>query len=221
MDIRNQIIDKIKRNRISTTEIADCMNKSGDIPDVYALNRGHFTVGRVFWVYAYNESNWEVHEQLRNIQEGDIALVDTFNCGRRAVFGHLVSKFLMLYRQVSAIVVRGYLRDVPNLLKENWPIWLEGETPIGCFNRKNDIPFDRDIIETRQQLYMDAIAVCDDAGVVVIPKQIQDKEFLDKLDWIEEQEDTWYDCVDRLKWDTYDTVCLKKYHKKNDINSIS
>ena len=30
-------------------------------------------------------------------------------------------------------------------------------------------------------------------------------------DFIEQQEDIWFDCLDRLKWDTFDIVCLKKY----------
>jgi len=219
MDISNQIMDKIKRNRISTTEIADCMNKTGDIPGVHALNKGLFRVGKVFWVYAYNESNWEVHEQIRNVEEGDIVLIETFNCGKRAVFGELVSKYLLLYKQVSGIVVRGFMRDVPHLIKENWPIWLEGETPIGCFNKKNESPFDANTMEKRHLTYNNAIAVCDDSGVVIIPSSLHSEEFLKKLDWIEEQEDIWFDCIDRLKWDTFDTVCLKKYLNKEKATS--
>lgn len=37
------------------------------------------------------------------------------------------------------------------------------------------------------------------------------EDFLNKLHHIEEQEDTWFECIDHRKWDTYDTVCLKKY----------
>ncbi|MEE9215573.1 MAG: RraA family protein [Thermodesulfobacteriota bacterium] len=210
MNISEQIIDKIKRNRISTTEIADCMNKSGNLPNVYTLNKGHFRVGRVFWAYAYNESNWGCHEQLRDVQEDQVVVVETFNCNQRAIFGSLVSKFLMLYRQACAIVVCGHMRDAPHLIKENWPIWLEGITPIGCFNKKNGKPSDKKIKEKRK--YFDgAVAVCDDSGVIIIPKKYHVKTFLDKLDLIEEQEDIWFDCIDRLKWDTFETVCLKKY----------
>ncbi len=215
MQISDQIIDKIKRNRISTTEIADCMDKTGHIPDVYPLNKGHFRVGKIFWAYAYNESNWECHEQLRDVQEGQIVIVEAFNCGQRAIFGSLVSKFLMLYRQANAIVVKGYLRDVPHLVKENWPIWLEGVTPIGCFNRLNEVSLDKKIVNERKTFFDGAIAVCDDSGVVVIPEHFHNKGFLDKLDFIEEQEDIWFDCIDRLKWDTFDTVCLKKYKQKS------
>ncbi|KWT91558.1 RraA family protein [Candidatus Magnetominusculus xianensis] len=211
MNITDIIIDKIKRNRISSTEVADCLNKTGVIDEVFPLNPRHFRVGRVFWAYAYNESNWEVHEQIRNVTEGDIVLVEAFNCAGRAIFGDLVSKYLILYKQVSGIVVKGKLRDIPRLIKENWPIWYEGATPIGCFNNKNELPFNPEIIEDRERLYKGAIAVCDDSGVVIIPNEVQNDDFLKKLDWIEEQEDMWYECIDRRKWDTFDTVCLKKY----------
>ena len=208
---RQLIIDRIRLNRISTTEIADCLNKTGAVPLVSPVNKGHFQVGPVFWAYAFNESNWEVHEQLREVKPGDVVLVETFDCGDRAIFGELVAKFVLLYRQAAAIVVQGKLRDVPRLLKENWSIWSTGGTPIGCFNRRNEEPFPADILAERKARYEGAIAVCDDSGVVIIPAKNVGPEFLEKLAWIEEQEDLWFDCVDRRKWDTFDTVCLKKY----------
>lgn len=215
MEITNEIIKKIKTNRISTTEVADCLDKTGAIQGVYALNRGHFRVGRIFWVYAWNESNWEVHEQIRDVKEGDIVYIEPFECKDRAIIGELVAKFILLYRQAGALVVSGKLRDVPHLIKENWPIWFTGPNPVGCFNRPNDSnPIDPALVERRKQEFDGAIAVCDDSGVVVIPKKAQNNDFIKKLDWIEEQEDIWFDCVDRLKWDTFDTVCLKKYLKK-------
>jgi hypothetical protein len=59
--------------------------------------------------------------------------------------------------------------------------------------------------------YDGAIAVCDDTGVTIIPKNVQDESFIDKLNAMEELEDIWFDCIDRRKFDTFDTVCLKKY----------
>jgi hypothetical protein len=32
---------------------------------------------------------------------------------------------------------------------------------------------------------------------------------------IEEQEDVWFNCIDRLKYSTFETVCLKKYEENN------
>jgi len=212
--LAEQIVDKLQRNRISSTEVADCLDKSGAIPRVRALNRGHHRVGPVFWTYAYNESNWEFHEQIRNVPKGSVVVTETFDCGERAVYGNLLSKFLILYRQASALVTCGLLRDVPHLLKENWPVWMEGQTPMGCFNRRNTTPLDAAILAERSSFYAGALAVCDDTGVVVIPGASVNEEFLKKLDWIEEQEDTWFDCIDRKKWDTFETVCLKRYEKE-------
>jgi regulator of RNase E activity RraA len=211
MTIQLQIIDKIRRNRISTTEVADCLGKSGALNGVRALNPGHFRVGEVFWTYAYNESNWEHHDQIRQAPEGAIVLTEAFDCADRAIFGALVAKFLILYRQVSGLVVTAPLRDAPHLIKENWPIWCTGVSPIGCFNQKNERPLDPSLERSHRETYDGAIAVCDDSGVVVIPKDRHAPELLDKLDWIEEQEDVWFDCIDRLKWDTFDAVCRKRY----------
>ncbi len=217
-----EIIHKIRQNRISTTEVADCMNKTGLLSErLYALNARHFKVGRVKWTYAINESNWEHHEQVADIDPGFVVITEPFNCGERAIFGDLVTKYLMLYRQCEALVVLGKLRDIPHLIKENYPIWLEGVSPVGCFNTKSEKGLDQSLIDQRRALYDDSIAVCDDSGVVIIPKELHTEEFLKKLDWIEEQEDIWFDCIDRRKWSTYDTVCLKKYLNEPESNKFN
>lgn len=221
MNITDQIIQKIKKNRISATEVADCMNKTGNLDyGLYPLNRQHFKVGRVKWTYALNESNWEHHRQIADIESGLIIITEPFNCGERAIFGDLVTKYLMLYSQSEALIVLGKLRDIPHLIKENYPIWLKGITPIGCFNKPSEIDLDNRIIEERRAKYDDTIAVCDDSGVVIIPKELHNEDFLKKLDWIEEQEDIWFDCIDRRKWSTYDTVCLKKYLQDPESNKF-
>jgi 4-hydroxy-4-methyl-2-oxoglutarate aldolase len=212
--LKQAIIDYIKRNKVSSTEVADCLGKTGAIPDVQAVNRGHFCVGNVFWAYAYGESNWDVHEQMEKVKEGDIVFVEVFDCNDRAIFGELVAKYVLLYRQAAAIVVTGKLRDAQNLIKENWPIWCTGFTPIGCFNEKLSKSLSKDIIRERREKYDGAIAVCDDTGVVIIPKDQHNEELYKKLEFIEEQEDIWFDCIDRIKMSTYETVCLKKYLNK-------
>ncbi|TLM80554.1 MAG: RraA family protein [Actinobacteria bacterium] len=209
--MKDQIIDYIRRNRVSTTEVADCLDKTGVIPGVHALNRGHFRVGPVHWAYADGESNWACHEGLRDVAEGAVVVVDAFDCGERAIFGDLVTKFLVLYRQAEAVVVVGNMRDAARLIRENYPVWCAGTNPVGCFNTADRPLADPSLVAERRAYLEGAIAVCDDTGVVIIPKERYDAEFLGRLEAIEEQEDIWYECIDRRKWDTYDTVCLKKY----------
>ena len=211
MEVREQIIKYIRVNKVSTTEVADCLGKTGVLPNVMPVNRGQFQVGKVKWVYAYNESNWDVHEQVRDTEKDDIVYIETFQCGDRAIVGELVSKYILLDRQAAAIVTNTKMRDAHRLIKEQYPIWCTGFSPVGCFNMKNSQPFDQAIIKDRMENVNGSIMVCDDSGVVIIPKEKITEDMLQKLIAIEEQEDIWFDCIDRRKWDTFDTVCLKKY----------
>jgi len=210
-DIQFKVIEKIRKNRISTTEVADCLGKTGALTDIHPLNRGHHQVGRVEFVYAYNESNWGLHKQIEDVPEDCILVVENYKCGDKALFGEIVTKFLVLYQKVNAIAVNGTVRDVSSLYKEDYPVWARGATPIGCYNKPNDEPLDEEIISGWRQRYEGAVAVCDDAGVVVIPDEKITHDFLEKLDFIELQEDIWEYCVDTKKWSTYRTVCEKDY----------
>lgn len=212
--MKEEIIKFIKTNRVSTTEVADCMNKTGTFENAYALNRGKFKVGNVKWVYAYDESNWSIHEQIRDVVAGDIVMIEAFNCGERATIGELVAKYLLLYRGAEAIISNAKMRDGARLIKEDYPIWCAGLTPIGCFNNLLEHPLNADILQQHKEKYDNSIAVCDDSGVVIVPQQFHTKEFLNKLVAIEEQEDMWFECLDRRKWDTYDIVCQKRYLKE-------
>ncbi len=210
-DLMQKMVEKIRQNRISTTEVADCLGKTGALPGVSPLNPRHFRVGPVFFAYAYNDSNWELHQQLEQVRPGDIVVIDIPDGSQKAIFGSLVTKYIMLYKQASAVVLNGYARDGHTLVKENYPVWCKGLSPVGFFNRKNEDPVDQHWLKQRKEHFEGAIAVCDDSGVVVIPKAHVTDEFMLKLDFIELQEDIWFYCIDVKKWSTYDTVCLKKY----------
>lgn len=209
--MKNKIIDYIRRNRVCTTEVADCLGKSGALPGVLPLNRGHFKVGSVKWVYAWKSSNWSVHEQIIDTCENDIVFIEAIECEGRAIIGQLVSKFLLLYRQASAIVVNAPMRDAAAVIRENYPIWCVGVNPVGCFNTQPVVGLPDEVARAHRELYEDAIMVCDDCGVVLVPKECHTQEFLDKLVAIEEQEDIWFDRLDHKKENTFEIVCLKKY----------
>lgn len=211
MTIKDKIVDFIKRNRVCTTEVADCLGKTGALEGIMPINRGQFKVGNVKWVYANAESNWNVHEQIISTEEGDIVFIEAFDCKHRAIIGELVSKYILLYRQATAIICNAKFRDAAALLKEGYPIWCTGFTPIGCFNTKPDTDLDPLILAEHKHMYDGAIAVCDDCGVVIIPKEYITEEFYQKLVAIEEQEDIWFSRLDHYKESTFDIVCLKKY----------
>lgn len=211
MSMTDQIIDYLRRNRVSTTEVADCLGKAGTLSGLMPCTTGYYRAGKIKWVYAYNETNWPLHEQIRDIEDGCIVFVDAYHCERRAILGQLISKYLLLYHQSEALIVQGQLRDAAEILREKWPIWCSGYTPIGCFNTKPDTEVDESWKKAHHRLYDGAIAVCDDCGVVVIPKADINEEFLSKLHHIEAQEDIWFDRLDHYKDSTFDIVCRKTY----------
>lgn len=212
MEIKERIIDYIRKNRVSTTEVADCLGKSGALEGVMPLNPHHFAVGEVHYLYAIEDSNWTVHEELdQNPVTDKIVMIDAIDVHDRAVIGDIVSKYILLYQCNRGIICTGRMRDAHVLIKENYPLWCKGVSPVGCFNREVDKGKFTEEINRRRECYHGMIAVCDDSGVVLIPKEDITEELYRRLVAIEEQEDIWYDCIDRRKWSTYRTICLKEY----------
>jgi len=210
MSIKERIIDFIKKNRVSTTEVADALGKVGALPQVLPVNADVHEVGEIFCVFTANESNYQVHEEMRAVPENSIAIVFTEHCQGRAILGELVTKYALLYRGAKALVVDGLVRDIAGIRRSKFKVWCKGTTPIGCFNKRAEQfePIKRAAIEQR---YQGAIAVCDDGGVVCIENHQMTEELLLSLERIELQEDIWFFCLDTLKWDTKKIVCDKAY----------
>ncbi len=218
-EIMDQMIELIRHNRISTSEISDCLGKTGEIKGITALNPGHFNVGPIRFVYAYNCSNWELHEQMADVRAGEVVVVEAIDCEDFALFGALVAKYVLLYRGAAAIAVKGLLRDAHSLRKENYPIWLYGVTPTGCYNRQNETLPDDERLKALRAPYEGGIAVCDDSGVVVIPERQITSAFMEKLHWIELQEDAWFHSIDTDGFSTYETVCQRRYLEEGSVFS--
>ena len=211
-NIKQKMISIIKKNRISSVEVADALNKTGVIEGPKALVKGKFVVGEVQYIYGHSETNWPIHEQGEKINEGGLLYVDTFNCNNKAAFGDVVAKYFILYKGIEGVVVNGLLRDVHTLVKESYPLWCKGITPLGCFNKNieaSDLILNEASI--RKQYFEGGIMVCDDSGCTFIHKDLITEETLRKLEFIELQEDIWYYCIDTLKWSTFKTICQKAY----------
>lgn len=215
--MKQTIIDLIRANKISSTEVADALGKKGLVPHARALNAGLHRVGEVEFVYAFQESNWETHQQIQHVATDRIIYVHGIACGERAILGDLVAKYLILYKKAEAIVVSGLVRDAHRLIKENHPIWSHGVSPIGCFNRKNETQPDEQLLKKLTDTFQGGIMVCDDTGVVLISPEDITQQLYERLKFIELQEDIWFFCLDVHKMTTYEIVCEKKYLKEEGL----
>lgn len=211
--VADVIVEFIKKNRISTTEVADALGKKGAIEGLYPVNQGKHRVGRVHGVVAVNGSNYFVHKEISKVMEGDVFLISTVGFSTESVIGDLIARSVLLYSSAAAIIVEGNVRDYARLIREDYAIWCKGRSPIGAINTLQG--------ENQKSPYEGGVAVCDDGGVVVIPKEQLNNEFLEKLIGIEQQEDIWYFCLNTLKWSTFDIVCLRRYEENpSDLPSI-
>jgi hypothetical protein len=155
-----------------------------------------------------NNSNYEVHFAVQHVKPNDVVLITPINFTEVSIIGDLISKYCLLYRQASAIVVEGNVRDVSRLLKENYKIWSRGINPVGAVNQK---VFATDVNQGSIRDLSGGIAVCDDGGVVVIdPSEISPETF-NSLTRIEALEDLWQFCLNSLKWSTLDIIVNKRY----------
>jgi len=211
--MKNKIIDLVRINRISTTEVADCLGKMGSMAGIIPVNSRHHIVGSVHWVYAYRNSNWTVHEQIQEVPTGSVVFISAIECDERAIIGDIVAKYLCLYKQAAGIVVDAPVRDVPRLIKEDWPVWSRGVNPVGCWNTDPESRPSSTVLKQFRDAFEDAIAVCDDTGVVIIPREMQTDTLMRALVEIEKTEDAWYRAIDSLKLNTFETICLRKFEQ--------
>ena len=216
--IKQDIINIIEKNRISSVEVADALGKSGVLEHHKPLNGGKFSVGEVQYIYGHSESNWPIHEQGKDLHEGGILYVDMFECANKAAFGDILCKYFLLYKSMKGIVVNGAMRDVHTLKKESYAVWCNAITPLGCSNK--NVKATDAIIRKADQRRLElegGIMVCDDSGCTIIKKSLITEQTKRNLEFVELQEDIWYYCLDTLKWSTYDVVCKKRYIKEKDI----
>jgi 4-hydroxy-4-methyl-2-oxoglutarate aldolase len=213
--IAQKIIDTIKLNRISTTEVADALGKKGVLPGLMPVTHDLHCVGTVRPVFTAYNSNYGIHDQVRDVEPGEVVVLFAHECDGRAIIGDLISKFITLYRRASAVVVNGQVRDAARLRRERYPVWSTGVTPLGCYNVQGEA-FPSDLEAVIRAEVEGGIAVCDDGGVVIIPAANVNEEMLERLEKIELQEDIWFYCLNVLKWDTKKIVVDRDYLKERD-----
>jgi regulator of RNase E activity RraA len=209
MNLDSEIVELIRRNRISTTEIADALGKTGSLPGLLPLNSLKYAVGKVRLIEPMNDSNYILHKELEAVEPGEVIHIRPIGFSDVAVFGDLVAKYTLLYKQAAAIVVEGNVRDTARLVREQYPIWCMSSNPVGAVNFKTHS--EETQVGSEQSRINGGIAVCDEGGVVIIPPNLIDSNLSKKLQHIEALEDLWHYCLNTLKWSTYDIVVKKRY----------
>lgn len=119
-----------------TPDISDLLNRLYAVdPQVRSLTGAHHQIcGPACTVKVFPGDNLMVHKSLDVLEPGDIVIVDAGGSDKNAVLGDLVSTKAK-HRGAQGFVVDGLVRDLPNIVAIDFPVFARGTTPIGPLHR--------------------------------------------------------------------------------------
>jgi RraA family protein len=163
-----------------TPDISDQLNR------LYAVSPGiklltadrHRLAGPACTVKVFPGDNLMVHKALDVLEPGDVVVVDAGASDHNAVLGDLIS-MKAKHRGAAGFVVDGFVRDLPNIVGLDFPVFARGTTPIGPLHRG---PGEINCAVCCGGVVVNAgdIIVGDAMGVVVVPQGIA-AELLERL----------------------------------------
>ena len=155
-----------------TPDISDLLNRLYAVdPEVRLLtNPNHRVCGPACTVKVYPGDNLMVHKSLDVARPGDIVVIDAHASSMNAVLGDLVST-KSKHRGIAGFIVDGFIRDLPDILELDFPIFARGTTSIGPLHRgPGEINYP--ICCGGIVVNPGDVIVADGAGIVVIPQEI-------------------------------------------------
>ena len=163
-----------------STDISDLLNRLYAVdPSIVCLTgRHHRLCGSACTVKVFPGDNLMVHKALDVAKPGDIVIVDAHGSAMNAVLGDLISTKAK-HRGIAGFIVDGLVRDIPDILKLDFPIFARGATPIGPLHRgPGEINYP--ICCGGVVVNPGDLVVADGAGIVIIPQEIAN-ELLQRL----------------------------------------
>jgi RraA family protein len=164
----------------ATPDISDQLNR------MYAVDQGihcltgdhHRLCGPVCTVKVFPGDNLMVHKALDIAKPGDVVVVDAHGSTMNAVLGDLISTKAW-HRKIAGFVVDGLVRDLPEILRLDFPVFARGTTPLGPLHRgPGEINYP--VCCGGIVVHPGDLLVADAAGIVIVPWSIAE-ELLDRL----------------------------------------
>ena len=164
----------------ATPDISDLLNRLYALdPSITCLTgRGHRLCGPACTVRLFPGDNLMVHKALDVARPGDVVVVDSGRSSSNAVLGDLISTKAK-HRKIAGFLVDGLVRDLPDIIELDYPVFARGTTSIGPLHRgPGEINYP--ICCGGVVVNPGDLVIGDDAGVVVAPREIA-AELLQRL----------------------------------------
>jgi regulator of RNase E activity RraA len=108
---------------------------------------------------------------IEAMPEGCIAVADAMGVTSAGIFGDILT-MRMMKRNVTALVTDGVVRDKAGVLASALPVWCAGVAAPASVNGLTFVGWQEPIGCGGCAIFPDDVIVCDDDGVVVIPKDL-------------------------------------------------
>jgi RraA family protein len=180
MDFARLPLEMMQQFReFATPDISDLLNRLYAVnPAIHCLTGAHTLCGPACTVKVFPGDNLMVHKSLDVAEPGDIVVIDAAGSTMNAVLGDLISTKAK-HRRIQGFVIDGLVRDLPEIIELDFPVFARGMTPIGPLHRgPGEINFP--ICCGGVVVNPGDIIVADAAGVVVIPQGIA-QDLLERL----------------------------------------
>lgn len=199
--IRNEIVRPDRSlmdafREFATPDISDQLNRLYAVdPEIRCLTGPeHALCGPALTVKVFPGDNLMVHKALDVARPGDVVVVDASRTRNNAVLGDLISTKAR-HRGIAGFIVDGLVRDLPEIIELDFPVFARGTTPIGPLHRgPGEINFP--ICCGGIVVNPGDLIVADQAGVVVVPRGIA-VELLERLEQYKEANTTYFESVRR------------------------
>jgi len=157
-----------------TPDISDLLNRLYSVDSaVHCLTGGHHRLcGPVCTVKVFPGDNLMVHKALDVAQPGDVVVVAAYG-STNAVLGDLVC-CKAKHRRIAGFIVDGLIRDLPNVLDLDFPVFARGTTPVGPLHRgPGEINYP--IACGGTVVHPGDLVIADQAGIVIVPYEIAEE----------------------------------------------
>jgi len=152
---------------VSTANVSDAMHRGGDLEGLRPVIPGIQAAGPVVTVRTYPGDWAKPVEAIDVAGEGDVILIDAGGKGP-AMWGELATHSA-IQKKIAGVVADGAVRDTPEIRKLGFPVWSRLVTPTAG-EPKGFGEINVPVRIGGVRIHPGDWAVCDDDGVVIIPK---------------------------------------------------
>lgn len=169
-----------KLSGFDSPDISDQLNRMNTVsPKIRCLTGDQHTLyGPACTVKVYPGDNLMVHKSLDVARPGDVVIVDSGASSMNAVLGGLVSMKAKA-KQIAGFIVDGYIRDLPEILPLDFPVFARGCTAVGPLHRgpgEINYPICCGGVVTNPG----DLVLADQFGIVILPREYAE-EIYDRL----------------------------------------